>query len=102
MKCANCDNKASYEYRVTKNKSIFYCGKDLPRFLEERKKAGLLTITEQFTEDLTSALETLSSPVEEEHAETVEEEHAETVEEEHAETVEEEPKPKKKTLKSEE
>jgi len=82
MKCANCDNKASYEYRVTKNKSLFYCGKDLPKFLEERRKAGLLTITDQFSEDLTSALDALSTtPVE---------------------VPTEESKPKKKTPKSEE
>lgn len=82
MKCANCDNKASYEYRVTKNKSLFYCGKDLPKFLEERRKAGLLTITDQFSEDLTSALDALSTtPVE---------------------VPIEESKPKKKTPKSEE
>ena len=49
MKCANCANQASYEYRVTTKKSVFYCGKDLPKFLEERKKAGLLKITPEFT-----------------------------------------------------
>ena len=86
MKCANCDNKASYEYRVTKNKSLFYCGKDLPKFLEERRKAGLLTITDQFSEDLTSALDALSTtPIEVPIEEPTEE-----------------PKPKKKTDKKSE
>lgn len=59
MKCANCAEQASYEYRVTKTNSLFYCGKDLPKFLEERKKAGLLKITPQMTEDLASALTAL-------------------------------------------
>lgn len=78
MKCANCANEAAYEYRVTTDTSVFYCGKDLPKFLEERKKAGLLSITLEFTEDLKDALDILgpSSP--------------ETVEA---------PKPKKKTAK---
>jgi hypothetical protein len=60
MKCANCDRDALFEYRLTQKKSIFYCGKDLPGFLEERRKAGLLQITSAFTEAKESALEQLS------------------------------------------
>jgi hypothetical protein len=60
MKCANCDKDALFEYQITKQKSIYYCGKDLPGFLEERKKAGLLKITPAFTEAKESALEQLS------------------------------------------
>lgn len=60
MKCANCDKDALFEYQITKQKSIYYCGKDLPGFLEERKKAGLLKITSAFTEAKESALEQLS------------------------------------------
>lgn len=60
MKCANCDRNALFEYQITKGTSIYYCGKDLPNFLEERKKAGLLKITPAFTEAKESALEQLS------------------------------------------
>jgi hypothetical protein len=60
MKCANCDRDALFEYQITHTKSIFYCGQDLPRFLESRKKAGLLKITSAFTEAKSSALEQLS------------------------------------------
>jgi len=60
MKCANCDKDALFEYQITKKKSIYYCEKDLPGFLEERKKAGLLKITLAFTEAKESALEQLS------------------------------------------
>jgi hypothetical protein len=60
MKCANCDKDALFEYQITQNKSIYYCGKDLPGFLEERKKAGLLKITSAFTAAKESALEQLS------------------------------------------
>ena len=66
MKCANCDKDALFEYRITKNKSIFYCGKDLPGFLDERKRAGLLKITPAFTEAKESALEQLSPETTEE------------------------------------
>jgi len=63
MKCANCESDALYEYRVTKGHSLFYCNKCLPKFLTERKKAGLLTITPKFTEELASAMDILSNSV---------------------------------------
>jgi hypothetical protein len=62
MQCSNCKLDAMFEYRVTKSKSIFYCGKDLPSFLNERKKAGLLTITEENKEASVSALAAISTP----------------------------------------
>lgn len=65
MKCANCDKTAMYEYQIAKNNSIFYCGKDLPKFLEERKRAGLLKITTEFQEEQLNALEALTTPVSE-------------------------------------
>lgn len=60
MKCANCDKNALFMYRMTKNKALYYCGKDLPKFLEERRRAGLLAITEEFTKEKELALEILS------------------------------------------
>lgn len=60
MKCANCPDDAMYVYRLTKTKSVHYCGKDLPSFLEDRRKAGLLNITEAFTEAKDSVVEELS------------------------------------------
>jgi hypothetical protein len=49
-----------YVYRITKTESVYYCGKDLPSFLEDRRKAGLLNITEAFTEAKEEVVETLS------------------------------------------
>jgi hypothetical protein len=66
MKCANCDNDALFEYQITHTKSIFYCGKDLPGFLESRKKAGLLKITSAFTDAKEIAIEQLSPEITEE------------------------------------
>jgi hypothetical protein len=55
-----------FEYKITKQESILYCGKCLPSFLNDRKKAGLLTITQHYKDDQASALKALSSePVEE-------------------------------------
>ena len=56
MNCINCDRRAMFEYKISKVESILYCGKCLPSFLNDRKKAGLLTITEEYKEDQTSAL----------------------------------------------
>jgi hypothetical protein len=61
MKCVNCDKDAMYEYQISKENSILYCGKDLPKFLDARRRAGLLKITEEFKEAKESALETLST-----------------------------------------
>jgi len=66
MKCANCDKDALFEYQITKKTSLYYCGTDLPGFLEERKKAGLLKITLAFTEAKESALSQLSPETTEE------------------------------------
>jgi hypothetical protein len=60
MKCINCDLRAMFEYKISKVESILYCGKCLPSFLNDRKKAGLLTITEEYKEDQASALKALA------------------------------------------
>ncbi len=62
MKCANCSNDALYVYRITKDKSVHYCGKDLPSFLEDRRKAGLLNITQALIEAKEEVVEALSVP----------------------------------------
>ena len=60
MKCANCDTAALYIYNITPSKAVLYCGKHLPRFLEARRKAGLLALTAAHKEQLDSALASLS------------------------------------------
>lgn len=65
MKCANCSNDALYEYKISDVDSVFYCGKDLPRFLEPRRKAGLLAITSAFTTLQEETFATLAPTVEE-------------------------------------
>ena len=63
MNCANCSDKAFYEYKVTTKTSIFYCNKHLPRFLTARKTANLIPITDANSEALDSALKTLTTTV---------------------------------------
>jgi hypothetical protein len=60
MTCANCSAPALYTYKVSVTKGIDYCGKHLPRFLEARRKAGLLTLTEQHGVALDEAMTKLS------------------------------------------
>ena len=62
MKCANCDKNALYMYRMTRNKALYYCGKDLPKFLDERRRAGLLAITEEFTKEKVRFYTGLNNP----------------------------------------
>lgn len=60
MKCANCDTDAAYVYNITAKTGILYCGEHLPRFLEERRKAGLLKTTDAMKSQQDSALSVLS------------------------------------------
>ena len=70
VKCANCKDDATYEYKVTLKNSVFYCGKDLPKFLESRKKAMLIATTDAYAKASEEALAVLeikaSEPVAEE------------------------------------
>ena len=59
MKCSNCDKEALFEYRLTLKKSVFYCNKDLPSFLTARKHAGLLKVTDTYTQSAVEATEQL-------------------------------------------
>ena len=80
MKCVNCSRPALFEYRLTQGKSVFYCDRDLPKFLDERKRAGLLTLTQEYKDASKTALEAVAfepTPV----------------------TISETPKPKKKASK---
>lgn len=72
MKCANCNKSALYVYRMTRTKALYYCGTDLPKFLDERRRAGLLAITEEFTKEKELALEILSPSTPELEEESVE------------------------------
>jgi hypothetical protein len=60
MKCANCKNDAVYIYRITADVFTPYCLKDLPKFLSERRKAGLLETTEEYKKMMTEVTPTLA------------------------------------------
>lgn len=60
MNCANCTTPAMYEYKIAEVKSVFYCSKHLPRFLEPLRKAGNLALTAHSVSENESALAQLS------------------------------------------
>jgi hypothetical protein len=73
MKCANCKEEAVYIYRLTSAKSINYCKKDLPKFLDERRKAGLLETTSDYKAMLVEGQKSIAVVYDEPVAELVEE-----------------------------
>jgi hypothetical protein len=73
MKCVNCSSDALYEYKLTTKSSIFYCEKDLPKFLFARKNGGTLSLTPSYAENLEAALSVVSPEAAEAVTESVEE-----------------------------
>jgi len=59
MKCANCEEASLYEYKLVEKKSIFYCGKHLPKFLDALRKAGNLHTTQHMSDSVDDALAVL-------------------------------------------
>lgn len=68
--CANCADESLFEYKLTDEVSIHYCGKHLPKFLDARKKAGLLHTTDSFSEVVEEAMEVLAPEEETEEVNT--------------------------------
>jgi hypothetical protein len=66
MKCANCDNDAYYIYRITDQVFTPYCEKDLPKFLDSRRKAGLLETTATYQNIVSSEPKATTADVTEE------------------------------------
>ena len=59
MKCSNCDSDALFIYQVTTDSVFPYCGKHLPRFLDARRKAGLLKTTDAWEKEKNASIEAL-------------------------------------------
>lgn len=58
--CANCDNSSVWIYEITPSHTIPYCGLHLPKFLNDRKNAGLLKRSEEMVQEQSDAFETLA------------------------------------------
>jgi hypothetical protein len=64
MKCANCDNDALWLYEPDGANDVPYCDKDLPSFLREQARAGLLRKTEAYDAVAAEVATILAPPVE--------------------------------------
>ena len=62
MLCAHCSNPALFIYEITPDVNVKYCDNHLPRFLEPRKKAGLLKTTDEWQKGLEDISQTLAVP----------------------------------------
>lgn len=63
MKCANCDNDALWVYEPNGANDVPYCEKDLPGFLREQARAGLLTKTDTYEAVAAEVAVILAPPV---------------------------------------
>ncbi len=58
--CANCNNSSTFVYEISPSHTIFYCSAHLPRFLNEKKNAGLLKRSDEMVQEQSDAFEALS------------------------------------------
>ena len=59
--CANCSNTSVWIYEITPSHTIPYCGVHLPKFLNDRKNAGLLKRSDEMVQEQSDAFESLST-----------------------------------------
>lgn len=58
--CANCENTSVWIYEISPSHTIPYCSIHLPRFLNDRKNAGLLKRSDEMVQEQSDAFEALA------------------------------------------
>lgn len=58
--CANCNNSSTFVYEISPSHTILYCSIHLPRFLTEKKNAGLLKRSDEMVQEQSDAFEALA------------------------------------------
>jgi len=58
--CVNCTNDSVWTYEITPSQTIPYCSLHLPRFLNDRKNAGLLKRSDEMVQEQSDAFEALA------------------------------------------
>ncbi len=58
--CANCSNTSAWIYEITPSHTIPYCALHLPKFLNDKKNAGLLKRSEDMVQEQSDAFEALA------------------------------------------
>lgn len=59
-KCINCVNNSAWIYEITPAQTVPYCGEHLPKFLHDRKNAGLLKSSDEMVQEQSDAFEALA------------------------------------------
>ena len=59
--CANCTNDSVWVYEITSSHTIPYCSIHLPKFLNDRKNAGLLKRSDEMVQEQSNAFEALAT-----------------------------------------
>jgi hypothetical protein len=58
--CANCTSESAWIYEITPSHTIPYCSIHLPKFLNDRKNAGLLKRSDEMIQEQSDAFEALA------------------------------------------
>lgn len=58
--CANCTSESAWIYEITPSHTIPYCSMHLPKFLNNRKNAGLLKRSDEMVQEQSDAFEALA------------------------------------------
>lgn len=58
--CVNCTNDSVWTYEITPSQTLPYCSLHLPRFLNDRKNAGLLKRSDEMVQEQSDAFEALA------------------------------------------
>ena len=58
--CVNCSNDSVWTYEITPSQTIPYCSLHLPKFLNDRKNAGLLKRSDEMVQEQSDAFEALA------------------------------------------
>jgi len=58
--CANCTNASVWIYEITPSHTVPYCSMHLPKFLNDRKDAGLLKRSDEMVQEQSDAFEALA------------------------------------------
>lgn len=58
--CVNCQNPSVFIYEISSSHTILYCSLHLPRFLMDKKNAGLLKRSDEMVQEQSDAFGVLS------------------------------------------
>lgn len=58
--CVNCSSNSVWTYEITPSQTVPYCSLHLPKFLNDRKNAGLLKRSDEMVQEQSDAFQSLA------------------------------------------